>query len=218
MNECNSVKTPLPRYLNLSLMDSPEEVDPKLQSMYRAIVESQMYWYQWTRPDLGFAVTFLSRYLHKPGEKHLLAAKHVLLYLKGTIDLGIRYMRDLARLYTRDQQLNVLSGRQSIVALCTAMAETIALAKLVVKVKHMRALLFDLQCRQHQETMIYSTCVWVENKAAIPVTTGKDFTHETVKHVTVKVRFLQECVQLKIILLTYIKTNKNIADIMTKQS
>jgi hypothetical protein len=36
------------------------------------------------------------------------------------------------------------SGRQSIVALCTAMAETIALAKLVVKVKHMRALLFDL--------------------------------------------------------------------------
>ena len=40
------------------------------------------------------------------------------------------------------------SGKQSIVALCTAMAETIVLAKLVVKVKHLRALLFDLQCRQ----------------------------------------------------------------------
>jgi hypothetical protein len=110
------------------------------------------------------------------------------------------------------------SGRQSIVALCTAMAETIALAKLVVKVKHMRALLFDLQCRQQQETMINSTCVWVDNTAAIAVATGNDFTHETVKHVTVKVRFLQECVQRKIIMITYIKTNKNIADIMTKQS
>ena len=32
------------------------------------------------------------------------------------------------------------SGRQSTVALCTAMAETIALTKLVVKVKHMRAI------------------------------------------------------------------------------
>ena len=32
------------------------------------------------------------------------------------------------------------SGRQSTVALCTAMAETIALGKLVVKVKHMSAL------------------------------------------------------------------------------
>jgi hypothetical protein len=69
MSECNSVKTPLPRDQNLSLMDSPEEVDPKLQSMYRAIVGSLMYLYQWTRPDLGFAVTFLLLYLHKQGEK-----------------------------------------------------------------------------------------------------------------------------------------------------
>ncbi len=81
------------------------------------------------------------------------------------------------------------SGRQSTVALCTAMAETIALAKIVVKIKHMRAILFDLQCRQEQETMIYSTCVWVDNTAAIAIATRNDFTHETVKHVTVKVRF-----------------------------
>jgi hypothetical protein len=232
-------------------MDSPEEVDPKLQSMYRAIVGSLMYLYQWTRPDLGFAVTFLSRYLHKPGEKHMLAAKHVLRYLKGTIDLGIKYTRDPERLHTRDQQLNVLyalsdsdfagckdtfrstsgymilmnggvvayySGRQTTVALCTAMAETIALAKLVVKIKHMRVILFELKCQQQQETMINSTCVWVDNSAAIAVATGNDFTHETVKHVTVKVRFIQECVQRKIILISYIKTSKNIADIMTKQS
>jgi hypothetical protein len=110
------------------------------------------------------------------------------------------------------------SGRQSTVALCTAMAETIALAKLVVKVKHMRALLFDLQCKQVQTTLINSTCVWVDNTAAIAVATGRDFTHETVKHVTVKVRFLQECVQRGIIMITYIVTSKNIADIMTKQS
>ena len=140
--------------------------------MYRAIVGSLMYLYQWTRPDLGFAVTFLSRYLHEPGEIHLLAAKlaakHVLLYLKGTMDLGIKYTRDSERLRTRDQQLNVLyalsdsdfagckdtfrstsdymilmtgggvayySGRQSTAALCTAMANTIALAKLEVKSK-----------------------------------------------------------------------------------
>jgi hypothetical protein len=187
-----------------------------------------MYLYQWTRPDLGFAVTFLSRYLHKPGEKHLHAAKHALRYLKGTVELGIRYTRDLTRLRARDQDLNVLyglsdsdfagckdtsssttcymilmnggvvayySGRHSTVALSTAMAETIALAKIVVKNKHMRAFLFYLQCRQEQETMINSICVWVDNTAAIEVATGNDFTHETVKHVTVKVRFLRECVQ-----------------------
>ncbi len=36
------------------------------------------------------------------------------------------------------------SGRQSVVVLCAAMAETIALTKLVVKIKHIQALLFDL--------------------------------------------------------------------------
>jgi hypothetical protein len=110
------------------------------------------------------------------------------------------------------------SGRQSTVALCTAMAEIIALAKIVLKIEDSRAILFDLQCRQEQETMINSTCVLADNTAAMAVATGNNFTHETVKHVTVKVRFLQECVQHKIIMIVYTRTSKNIAGIMTKQS
>ena len=75
------------------------------------------------------------------------------------------------------------------------------LTKLVVTVKQMRAILFDLQCRQEQQTLVDSTCVWVDNVAEIVVATRNDFTHETVKHVTVKVRFLQECVQRGIIMI-----------------
>ncbi len=59
--------------------------------------------------------------------------------------------------------------------------------------------------------------MWVDT-AAIDIVTGKYFTHETVKHVTVKMLFLQECMQRGIIMIAYIKTCKNIADIMTKQS
>ena len=81
-------------HLNLSLLDCPDEVDSKLQAEYRAIVGSLMYLYQWTRPDLGFTVTFLSRYLHKTGVKHMQAAKHTQRHLKGTKDLGIHYTRD----------------------------------------------------------------------------------------------------------------------------
>ncbi len=44
------------------------------------------------------------------------------------------------------------------------MAETIALAKLVVKVRYMRG----------KETMINSTRVWADNTAAIAVATGHD--------------------------------------------
>ncbi len=53
---------------------------------------------------------------------------------------------------------------------------------------------------------VFQYSVWVDYTAAIAVVTGDGFTHETVKHITVKVSFLQECVQWKIILLVYIKT------------
>jgi hypothetical protein len=67
-----------------------------------------MYMYQWTWPNLGFTVTYLSRYLHKPDEKHMQATKHTLHYLNRTIGLRIHYTLDLERLRVRDQQLNVM--------------------------------------------------------------------------------------------------------------
>ncbi len=40
MTECKPVKTPLPRELNLSLMDFPDEINPESQSEYSGIVVS----------------------------------------------------------------------------------------------------------------------------------------------------------------------------------
>ena len=44
-----------------------------------------------TRPDICFAVNTLSQYLVQPRWVHLVAAKHVMRYLKGTIDFGLYY-------------------------------------------------------------------------------------------------------------------------------
>ncbi|KAG7815801.1 hypothetical protein KL909_005450, partial [Ogataea angusta] len=43
------------------------------------------------RPDITFTVVKLSRYLKQPSQNHLSIAKHVLRYLKGTINDGITY-------------------------------------------------------------------------------------------------------------------------------
>ena len=107
------------------------------------------------------------------------------------------------------------SVRESSVALCTAMAETIALTKLVVKVKHMQALMPGLTHPQEDETVINSTCVWTDNTATLSVAKGDNFTHETVKHV--KVQFIHECIQHNIITLAHIKTTQNTADILINQ-
>ena len=72
---------------------------------------------------------------------------------------------------------------------------------------------------QEGETVINSTCVWTNSMATLSVAKGDNFTHETVKHVqvTVKVQFLQECIQRNIITLAHIKTTQTTADILTKQ-
>ena len=44
-----------------------------------------------TRPDICFALNTLSQYLVQPRRVHLVTAKHVMRYLKGTIDFGLYY-------------------------------------------------------------------------------------------------------------------------------
>ncbi|OWY94420.1 Copia type Polyprotein [Phytophthora megakarya] len=52
-----------------------------------------MYLITCTRPDLAFAVRQLSRYVQKPTQQHIRAAKRVLRYLIGTKTQGIVYTK-----------------------------------------------------------------------------------------------------------------------------
>ena len=47
-----------------------------------------------TRPDICFVVNTLSQFLVEPIRVHLVIAKHVMRYLKGTIDYGLSYDGD----------------------------------------------------------------------------------------------------------------------------
>ena len=43
------------------------------------------------RPDICFSVNTLSHFLTDPRHVHLIAAKHILRYLRGTIYYGLKY-------------------------------------------------------------------------------------------------------------------------------
>lgn len=58
--------------------------------MYKQIVGSLMYLTS-TRSDIMHAVNLISRYMENPAEVHLLAAKRIFRYLKGTTNFGILY-------------------------------------------------------------------------------------------------------------------------------
>ena len=59
--------------------------------MYHQMIGSLMYLTN-MRPEICFVVNTLSQYLTDPRSVHLIAAKHILRYLKGTIDYGLKYI------------------------------------------------------------------------------------------------------------------------------
>ena len=70
------------------------DVELTAQFPYRELVGALLYLAAWTRPDIAFAVSQLTRFSERPTHTHWRVAKHVLAYLKGTASLGLCYSRD----------------------------------------------------------------------------------------------------------------------------
>ena len=86
MLECKAMATPMDSNLKLLADDSSKLVDA---THYRQIIGSLTYLTN-TILEICFAVNTLSQYLDQR-RVHLVAAKHVMRYLKGTIDVGLYY-------------------------------------------------------------------------------------------------------------------------------
>ena len=78
MLECKAMATPMDSNLKLLADNSSELVDA---THYRQIIGSLMYLTN-TRPEICFAMNTLSQFLVQPRWVHLIAAKHVMRYLK----------------------------------------------------------------------------------------------------------------------------------------
>jgi hypothetical protein len=87
MADCKAVAMPMEEKLRLSRDSTAEEVDATL---YRRIVGSLRYLIN-TRPDLTYAVGYVSRFLERPTEEHFQAVKKILRYIVGTLQYGLRY-------------------------------------------------------------------------------------------------------------------------------
>ena len=64
--------------------------DPVDPSLYRQLIGSLMYLVN-TLPYIFFVVNTLSQFQVEPRHEHWIAAKHVLRYIHGTLNYGLRY-------------------------------------------------------------------------------------------------------------------------------
>jgi len=85
MAECKPCASPMEERLKLSKHSMAAKVDT---TRYRSIVGGLRYLTH-TRPDITFAVGYVSRFMEDPCEDHWTTMKMLLCYVKGTLDQAI---------------------------------------------------------------------------------------------------------------------------------
>ena len=88
----NTPKIPLPTDAVLTCsVFSAEKLSAAEQSLYRSFLASCIYFVMWTRPDMAYAQSKLSKFMQDPGPVHMKLLTHLLRYLKSTQDCGLVY-------------------------------------------------------------------------------------------------------------------------------
>ena len=87
MIHCNPISVP---YVpGMVLHKSTHEVSPPLKKLYQGTVGSLGDLMTCIRPNIAYAVNKLAQFASCLGEEHLQAVKHILIYIKGTMNTKI---------------------------------------------------------------------------------------------------------------------------------
>ena len=87
MDECKATVSPV----DLSSQLVPSNNGTKVDAPFREAVGALMHLMTATRPDIAFAVGYVSRFMENPQQEHWVAVKRIFRYLQGTKSHGICY-------------------------------------------------------------------------------------------------------------------------------
>ena len=205
---------------------------------YNSLIGSLLYASISTRPDISHAVNVLSRFLKNPGEKHWIAGKRVLRYLKGTTSFGLKYdgktnyddqfkitaftdadwagdINDRKSttgfiIKINECVINWISKKQSTVALSTAEAEYMSISAAIQEVIWINQLMNELGFNVIKPMIVYS-----DNQSAIAMS-NNDVHHNRTKHIDIRHHFIRDIIKQGNVTLDWISTQDQVADILTK--
>ncbi|GJY11984.1 hypothetical protein Tco_0381293 [Tanacetum coccineum] len=189
----DSVDTPM---IEKNKLDEDLQGTPVDATLYRGMIGSLMYLTS-SRPDLIYAVCLCVRYQAKPTEKHLNAVKRIFRYLKGTINMGLWYLKDTGMSLTAYSDADH-AGCQDTRRSTSGSAQFLG-----------DKLLTDYVF-QFNKIPLYC-----DNKSAIALCCN-NVQHSRAKHIDVRYHFIKEQVENRIVELYFVRTEYQLADIFTK--
>jgi len=214
------------------LLSADPEGEPVSQTEYRSMIGSLMYLTA-SRPDIMFAVCQCARYQANPKLSHLTAVKRIFRYLKARPKLGLWYPKnpefdlyafadsnyggcDIDRKSTSagcqflgDRLISWQCKKQQTVSTSTAEAEYVAASACCSQVIWMQHQLQDYGLQ------FLDTPIFCDNDAAIAIVKNP-VQHSKTKHIDIKIHFIRDCYERKLIHLAQVHTDNNVADMFTK--
>lgn len=228
MEKCKHVNTPMEINLKLEKNDTCQ-----IQYPYQQLIGSLLYLSILTRPDISYAVCYLSQFNNSYGETHWKHAKRVLKYLQCTKHVGLKYVKDNLDLigyvdadwasnpldrksftgYVFKMSGSVISHecrKQRTIALSSTEAEYMAICEASKEAMYLRNLLCELRCRNNAPVLIYN-----DNQSAQNLTENSSL-HKRSKHIDVRYHFIRMAVEKLFVKVQYLNTLDMPADILTK--
>ena len=191
-----------------------------------------------TRPDISYAVGLLGRFSANPGLPHWKAAKHLLRYLKGTMDMKLTYAPDPSQteLFTsycdadhggdRDNKRSTsgmiikmgtgavswASRLQTIATLSTTEAEYVSAVSAGQEMVWLRNLLSEFGYQFNGASTLF-----IDNQSAISVANNPEH-HGRMKHLDLRFYWLRDMVELGSISVKHLRTEDMPAVLLTNTS
>lgn len=112
------VETPMDANIKLETNSEDEPVD---KGRYQRLVGRLIY-LSYTRPDIAFAISSVSRFMHSPSNTHLQAVYRILKYLKGTPERGLLFKKNSEKgiqVYTDADWAGSADDRKSTSGYCS---------------------------------------------------------------------------------------------------
>ncbi|KAM1319725.1 hypothetical protein ACFX2H_004687 [Malus domestica] len=234
MLDSKPCSTPCLPYNRLVLDDGTPYNNPAL---YRSVVGALQY-LTFTRPDIAFAVHQVCQFMQRPMESHFSAVKRILRYLKGTLNLGIHYVRgglevnsDTIRAFSdadwagdpNDRRsttgfvvflgsnpISWSSKKQQTVSRSSTEAEYRALATAAAELDWIKQLLTVLHL-----AIPSSPVLFCDNMSAIALSSNPVL-HQRTKHIEVDIYFVRERVAKKHLEVQFVSSSEQYANIFTK--
>ncbi|XP_035838071.1 secreted RxLR effector protein 161-like [Helianthus annuus] len=179
---------------------------------FRSLIGSLRYLLH-TRPDLSYSVGVISRFMQEPKESHLKVLKHILRYVKGTLNFGLKYKRGRISsivgysdsshstdqsdgksttgmvFYLGDSIVSWNSQKQKTVSLSSCESEFMAATATSCQAIWLRGLLSEITGSEEKVVLLR-----VDNRSAIALMKNPVF-HGRSKYINTRYHFIRESIE-----------------------